>query len=249
VVITERNDIMAQNARRQLVDELRSKLQELEASFRAQRRETPDIAPSGIEPLNDLLPGGGFRNGTIVEWLTGDEGTGACTLAFVSVLPWLRDGQTCVIVDEEQAFHPAFLAALGIDLEQVLMIRPGSKDLWWALEQSLRCRGVAVTVGWLGRAPNRILRRLQLAAETGGGLGVFFRPEVVRAEPAWCQARLLVRAMPSPADSAARRARIEVLYVKGGQGDGMVEVDFHEETGDVRVAAPLAVARNARQAT
>src|SRR5262245_12080285 len=249
---TEQNDTsMARDPRdrQQLIEELRGKLQVLESSFQLAAGRVPDFLPCGIEPLNRLLPGGGFRSGTVVEWLAEGEGTGAGWLAFLAVAPWLGDGRTCAVIDDRQEFYPAFLAALGIGLEQVLIVRATAQDGWWALEQALRCRGVAVTIGWLDRAPNRILRRLQLAAEAGGGVGVFFRPAAARAEPAWCHGRLLVRALPSPAGAAVRRARIEVLYCKGGQGGGGVEVDVHEETGAVRVAAPLAPARDARQAT
>jgi hypothetical protein len=237
------------NSRKQVIEELRGKLRDLEASFRPGAGGPADPVPSGIGPLNALLPGGGFRAGSVIEWLAENEGAGAGALAFRAVVPWLREGQTCVVVDDRDEFYPAFLSALGVDLGQVLIVRPAAKDVWWTLEQALRCRGVAVTVGWLGQAPNRILRRLQLAAEAGGGLGIFLRPEQVRAEPAWCQVRLLVQARPAPPGSAARRARITVLYCQGGRGDGSVEVDIHEETNDVRVVASLAPARNARQAT
>lgn len=247
--------------RSQVLEDLRHKLGELESSFRPGAGAGDAVVPCGIGPLNTLLPGGGLRGGTVVEWLTEEEGTGAGTLGFVSVLPWLREGKACVIVDEKQEFYPAFLSALGIGLEQVLLVRPTPKDVWWALEQALRCRGVAVTVGWLGPVPDRIARRLQMAAEAGGGLGVFFRPAQVRTEPTWCHARLLVRAVgqignlsyaPRGIDFQsvpARRARIEVLYCKGGASGAAVEVNIHEETGAVHLAAPLAPAREARQAT
>ena len=52
-----------------------------------------------------------------------------------------------------------------------------------------------------------------------------------------------------PKFEIGRRVRIEVLYCKGGRSEGVVEVDIHEETGDVHLAAPLVPARDARQAT
>lgn len=253
--ITEQNStITMQNkrARSQVLEELRHKLGELESSFRPSAGAADVALPCGVGPLNALLPSGGLRSGTVVEWLTEAEGAGAAMLGFVSVLPWLGEDRACVIVDEKQEFYPAFLSALGIDLEQVLLVRPTPKDVWWALEQALRCRGVAVTVGWLGPVPNRIAQRLQMAAEAGGGLGVFFRPASVRAEPTWCHTRLLVQAVARGIDFQSvptRRARIEVLYCKGGASGASVEVEIHEETGAVHLAAPLVPARDARQAT
>jgi len=40
-------------------------------------------------------------------------------------------------------------------------------------------------------------RRLQLAAEQGGGLGLLIRPEAVRHQPSWADVRLLVEPLPT----------------------------------------------------
>jgi protein ImuA len=233
----------------QLIADLRQRLEQLESSFRSAAGGDSDLLPSGLGPLNPLLPGGGFRGGTLVEWLAEGEGTGVSVLALRSVLPWLSNGETCVVIDEDQEFYPAFLAALGVDLAQLLLVHPGPRDVWWALEQALRCRGVAVTVGSLQAAPDRILRRLRLAAESGGGIGILLRPAALRDQPTWCHLRLLATSLPAPPQLMGRRTRIEVLYCQGGPSGGRVEVDFHEETGDVRVVPPVASARDARQAT
>jgi protein ImuA len=249
--------------RQQLIADLRQRLEGLESSFRSSAGGSEDFLPTGLDPLNPLLPGGGFRGGSLVEWLADGEGAGACLLAFLAVRPWLSDGQTCVVIDEKQEFYPAFVAGLGIDLAQLLIVNPGPKDTWWALEQALRCRGVAVTVGNLGQAPHRILRRLRLAAETGGGVGMLLRSAEVRGQPTWSHLRLLATTVPLPPavfgtaqrmpnateEPASRRARIEVLYCQGGKSGGVVEVDIDEETADVRVASPVVPARDARQAT
>ncbi len=79
-------------ARSQIIEELRRKLEGLESSFRSPTGEAADVLPSGIRPLNPLLPGGGLRNGSLVEWLADGEGSGACMLAFLMVRPWLGAG-------------------------------------------------------------------------------------------------------------------------------------------------------------
>jgi protein ImuA len=236
-----------QKSRAEVVAELREKLEALESSLRNPAGESDIIRPTGVAPLNALLPEGGFRGGSLVEWLAEEDGAGVVTLALHAARPWLASGQTCLVVDDSQRFYPLAAAALGIGLEQLLIVRPTARDLFWTLEQVLRCRGVAVTVGWFGPAADRVLRRLQLAAETGGGIGILLRPAAVRTQPTWAQLRLLVRAVPGGA--GGRRLGIEVLYGQGGKAGGTVEVDLDDETGNVRLAAPLAAPGDARQAT
>src|SRR4051812_20172621 len=100
-----------QHTRGQIIADLRGKLPELESSFRPDSGQAPEITPSGIGPLNPLLPGGGFRDGTVAEWLADSEGSGACALAFRAVAPRLAVGRACVVIDEQGEFYPIFLAA------------------------------------------------------------------------------------------------------------------------------------------
>ncbi|MGE3808517.1 MAG: hypothetical protein AB7K24_27955 [Gemmataceae bacterium] len=120
-------------------------------------------------------------------------------------------------------------------------------DALRAREQALRCRGVALTLCWLDRADERVLRRLQLAAETGGGLGMLVRPARVRALPSWADVRLLVCPLPTLA-APVRRWHVEVVACRGGASGGTVELETDHETDPVHLAAPLAPAAPARHA-
>jgi len=52
----------------------------------------------------------------------------------------------------------------------------------WAAEQALSSGVCAAVLLWLKGTDDRWLRRLKLAAEAGGALGVLFRPERHRFE-------------------------------------------------------------------
>ena len=184
-------------ARAQVIQELTQKLRQMEQARRP-AVETAGRISTGVEPLDALLPGGGWQLGTIVEWLAagdgkGSSGGGAGTLALAASRPALNDGGAMVVVDPSREFYPPAAAGLGIALERMLVVNPADeREALWAIEQSLRCTGVAATVGWIGRLDSRAFRRLQLAAEAGGGLGIFLRPERVRKQPSWAEVRLLV---------------------------------------------------------
>ena len=47
----------------------------------------------------------------------------------------------------------------------------------WSFEEALRCRGVACAVAEIDRLDLLASRRLQLAVEAGGGVGLVLRPE------------------------------------------------------------------------
>ena len=160
---------------------------------------------SGCPALDRALPEKGFRPGTLVEWLSRGEGDGTATLGF----PRRRRGRAgrvgggaVVVLDRTGEFYPLAAVAQGIEPARLIVVHPGNKaDHAWALDQALRCPAVAAVVAWPesldGKLDGRTFRRLQLAAEQGGGLGLLIRPESVRAQPSWADVRLLVEPLPS----------------------------------------------------
>lgn len=110
----------------------------------------------------------------------------------------------------------------------------GASDLLWALEQSLRCPGVAVVVGWIDQINSGPFRRLALAAETGGGVGLLLRPAKFRTQSSWADVRLLVEPLPGGSlHSKGRRLRVELVYCRGRMSGGTIELEIDDETGVV----------------
>jgi protein ImuA len=249
---------MSPTARAELLSELKNRIRQIERSHRSAKEAavTPGTA------LDCLLPGQGLARGTLVEWLSEGEGTGAATLALAVAAPLLEDGGALVVIDGRHEFYPPAAAGLGIPLERTVIVRPErARDVLWAWEQSLRSSAVTVAMSWIEKLDDRTFRRLQLAAEAGGSLGFLLRPASCRTEPSWAEARLLVEAMPalrpdkvarrqgdkvvSPLhpvtlSSCARRLRVEVLHCRGGAGGAAVELEMSDETGDVRLVSELA---------
>jgi protein ImuA len=196
-----------------------------------------------------------LRWGTLVEWLSPGEGSGAATLALAVAAPLLERSGVLVVIDDRRDFYPPSAAGLGIPLDQTVVVRPtNARDALWAWEQSLRSSAVVMTLGRLDALNDRAFRRLQLAAETGGGLGFLLRPAARRAEPSWAEARWLVSPVASGQRSAAARRlplttyhspltrhwRVELLHCRGGVAGAVVELELNDETGLVRMASRLA---------
>ncbi|MFM9026203.1 MAG: ImuA family protein [Planctomycetaceae bacterium] len=131
---------------------------------RAGDRET---VSSGWAALDGLLPGGGVRRGSLIEWLAGDagtaaSGTGAATLACTVACRLAATRRTgrgdprgglIVVVDRAGWFHPPavlpWLGAGDAGAIRLVVARPSrDDDEIWTIEQALRCGGVAAVVAW-----------------------------------------------------------------------------------------------------
>ncbi len=156
-------------------------------------------------------------------------GAGAASLALLAAREACREGGALVVVDRHGTFYPPAAADGGVEPAGVVVVRPRSaKDHAWALTQALRCAGVAATLAWDESFSNRTWRRLQLAAEQGGGLGLMIRPARVRDTPSWAEVRLLVRPLTS---QRGRRLQVELLRCRGGWGGQTVVLEYDDETG------------------
>jgi protein ImuA len=224
------------------IEALREAISRLEGTARPPK--APSF-PSGWAALDAALPDGGFRGGTLVEWLADGAGTGAATLALQAACRACRSGGGLVVVDRSREFYPPAAIRLGIEPTQLIVVHPAGKaDHDWAVDQSLRCLAVAATVAWpdapRGMLDVRTFRRLQLAAEEGGGLGFLIRPAAARPLPSWADVRLLVEPLPGASPYGLRRRwKVLLLRCRGGSGERLVDVEIDDETHPVLNTATL----------
>ncbi len=186
---------------------------------------------TGCPALDRILPGGGFTRGTLVEWFAADSGSGTWTLSILAAREALADGGALVVMDRKRCFYPPAAAALGIDMSRLVLVRAANeKDELWALDQALRCEGVAVAWAPLENVPGRTFRRFQLAAESSGSLGMLLRPGSARGRPTWADVQLAVYPRPS---LSGRRLRVELVRCRFGASGRAVELEIDQRTGKV----------------
>src|SRR5262249_43654689 len=140
---------------------------------------------------------------------------------------------------------------LGIDLQRTIFVRPSiQRDVFAALDLSLRCTAVGAVLAWCDRIPHMQFRRFQLAAEAGLGLGLLLRGPAATRTPSFAALRMLITPVPRTASGQCHAVRLDVLRRRGGRAGQSVIVEIDRETSDVRVsaavAAPPAVAGAAR---
>lgn len=214
------------------VRELNQLLRQVE---RPQRAERSNI-PTGCTALDRLLGGQGFERGSLSEWLGDGAGNGASTLALVIARQACQDGGALIVIDRRGTFYPPAAAAWHVDLDNLILVRPqNDKDEHWALDQSLRCEHVAAVLAWPERLDSRTFRRLELAAEASGCLGLLIRPLAAVDKPSWADVRLLV----SPQASLAGWClRVQLLRLRGGFGEGEIELEIDDRTGEIHETHP-----------
>jgi protein ImuA len=234
----------------ELLQQLVRRIGEIEANERPLLQTA--IAPA-VPGLADVLPPGGLPAGSLVELLSGAEGAGAWTLALILGKQACGQRKILIVADDRRCFYPPAACKLGIDLRRTLVIRPKERgSALAALVQSLRCPAVGAALGSFERLNAVEYRSLQLAAETGGGVGLIVRPAPVRAGPCFAAVRLLVTPLPlvtgegkSAGAESCRHIQIEVLRLRGGKAGRRLVLEVDHETGDVRVPAALAAAKTA----
>lgn len=175
----------------------------------------PRILQTGYPRLDTALHEGGWPLGALTELLPRVPGQGELSLLAPALREVLRRPGWLVLVTPPGLPHAPGWAATGVSVERLLVLRPGTPRDWlWAVDQAARA-GQPAVLAWPGRVAldGKHLRRLQLAAEEGGGLLVLSR-RPARAE-APSPAALRVRLQPA-------RAVLELEIVKqrghwGGQ--------------------------------
>lgn len=94
----------------------------------------------------DLALGGGYPKGRVVE-VYGPESSGKTTLTLHAIAEVQRRGGVAAFVDAEHALDPIYAAALGVDIENLLVSQPDTGEM--ALEivdQLVRSAAVDIVV-------------------------------------------------------------------------------------------------------
>jgi hypothetical protein len=189
----------------------------------------PTGVVTGFPALDGLLPPGGLPRGSLVELLDERSGCGAETLAVLLARAACRHRGAAVVVDRERQFHPPAVAAWGLALDAVVVVHAANEaEELWAADQALRSRAVGAV--WLRRErlhPHDF-RRLRLAAEEGGTVGVLLRPARARGQPTWADVQWAV----GPQRTEVRGQRSEVRGQRSevrGQRSG---VRGHSDAGN-----------------
>jgi len=212
-----------------------------------------DSFRTDLDLLDELAPGGAFQYGTVHELLSDPRSSLPKTMALLLANAAQRQqgknaggavGGAVVWSDPQHQLYPPALVAgsstgLSLDLNRLILLRCSNPaDELWALAECLRCKGVSATIASLSRLTQLQARRLQLAAERGGGVGIFMRPFTQSQVPYAAATRWRVK--PVRGTNQIQRWSVELLHGHGGQIGQAVLIEVNRETRIVRASASVA---------
>jgi len=234
-----------------ILNALRERIQRLEGG--AARRRT--VLPFGISAIDRHLPEGGLALGALHEVAAGGNGAihGAAAALFTAGITARTRGQVLWCVARQNLFAPA-IAQAGLLPERVIYVDAGDEQSVLAcFEEGLRHGGLGAVVAEVARLSMMASRRLQLAAEGSGVIGIAIRRWRRQSEatdfrqPTAAVTRWRVSALPStplPVPGVGRaRWQLELIRCRAGES-----VDFEVEACDAkgRLALPSNLVHGSR---
>jgi protein ImuA len=136
------------------------------------------MLPFGIPAIDGRLPDGGLALGALHEVVGGGNGAidGAAAALFAAGIAARTRGRVLWCVTRQDLFAPA-IAAAGLAPDRVIYVEAGDeKTVLACCEEGLREHsGLGAVIGEVARLSMTASRRLQLAAEGSGTIGIAIR--------------------------------------------------------------------------
>lgn len=228
---------MSTPASKSVVDDLRQRIQRLAGAPTHGRV----VLPFGIEVIDRALPGGGLPLGALHEVAGGGNGAidGAAAALFTAGIAARTKGKVLWCVTRQDLFAPA-LAQAGLLPGRVIYVEAGDdKALLACFEEGLRHGGLGAVVAEVARLSMTASRRLHLAAETSGAIGIAVRRWRRQTEAAdfgqptasvtrWRVSTLPSTPLPVPGVGRARW-HLELIRCRAGES-----ADFEVEACDAK---------------
>jgi protein ImuA len=230
-----------------VLDALRIRIRAIEAGTHPPH----GVLPFGLRELDARLPQGGLALGALHEIAGGGDGAvdGAAAALFAAGIVARRPGPVLWCVTRPDLFAPA-LDRVGLDPDRVIYVEAGDeKTVLACFEEGLRHGGLGAVVGEVARLPMIASRRLQLAAEATGTIGIAVRRwrrageasgfgQPTAAATRWRISALPSAALPVPGIGRARWF-VEMIRCRAA-GSAEFIVEACDETGCLALPADLA---------
>ncbi|MDA0280181.1 MAG: translesion DNA synthesis-associated protein ImuA [Proteobacteria bacterium] len=132
---------------------------------------------TGFTQLDAILPGRGWPEKGLMEIITPHWGMGELQLLIPLMRSIVEQGKWILWISPPYLLYAPALVQAGINTDQVLVVKldTSCKDALWSMEKALQTENCGLVLAWQNWLPTKVLRRLQLAAETGDTLGVLFK--------------------------------------------------------------------------
>lgn len=228
------------------IESLRAQIEKIEG--RGRRART--VLPFGIAEMDSRLPGGGLAQGALHEIAGGGNGAidGAAAALFAAGIAARTKGKVLWCITKPDLFAPA-QAQAGLAPDRVIYVEAGDdKSVLACMEEGLRHGGLGAVVAEVARLSMTTSRRLQLAAEGTGSIGIALRRWRRQTEaadfgqPTAATTRWRISVLPStplPVPGVGRhRWLVELIRARAGESADF-ELEACDDTGRLALPADL----------
>ena len=173
------------------------------------------VAALDAPAIDAVLPWRGLPCGAVHE-IAGAALDGAAT-GFCSVLlaRLAADGRSVLWVCPQDDLYGPGLVRFGLKPERLILVRAHRPaEILWAIEEALRCRGLAAVLGEVAGLSLAASRRLQLAARKSGVTALLLRQRAA-APVTTAVTRWRAAAAPGSGASLAPRWHIDLVRCRG----------------------------------
>ncbi len=238
---------MQKRAEQLVVEELRERLERITHGPSRQQ----EILPFDLPVIDDHLPGGGLKLGSLHEVSGGGNGAadGAASALFCAGIAARLKGKVLWCVTRPDLFMPALTQA-GLSQNRLIIVEcRDEKGVLDCFEEGLRCNGFGAVVGEVSKLSMTMSRRLQLTAEASGVAALALRrwrhpsgaADFGQPTAAITRWRISMRpSSPLPVKGVGRsRWFLELLRSRGGETFEL-EVEACDAKGRLAIPADMA---------
>jgi protein ImuA len=162
----------------------------------------------------------------------------------------MQQGGACLWISASRKVFPPSLLTFNIPPDRVIFIDvQREKDTLWAMEEALKCEGLAAVVAEVREISFAQSRRLQLAVENSKVTGFLLRNDIRKLKTTTCVARWQITHLPGELEDGMPgvgfpRWQVDLLRVRNGtpgswklewSADGFVSVEEQIEVRRMRV--------------
>jgi protein ImuA len=188
-----------------------------------------------LEPVKNAFPGNTFPLGSVHEFLYTTAEDAAVTGGFIAgvLATLMQNGRATIWIGSSCKIFPPALKSFGIAPDKIIFIDlKKEKEMLWAIEEALRCNGLAAVIGEVQELSFIASRRLQLAVEQSRVTGFIVHRNPAKSNATACMARWKITSLPSELEDnmpgvGFPRWNVELLKVRNGK-PGSWQIEFRE---------------------
>jgi Uncharacterized conserved protein len=179
----------------------------------------------GLGAVEQAFPNGVFPIGSIHEFICMSREDAAASSGFISGLlsALMRHDGVCLWVSTSKMLFPPSVHSFGVEQpDHILFVRMNREDdVLWAMEEALKCSGIAAVIAEVHKFDFVQSRRLQLAVEKSRVTGFVLRHHPRTIDATACAARWRIRPLASNPEEGMPgvgfpRWEVELIKVRNG---------------------------------